>query len=171
MFAKNDVVRRALVLTNVLCVLEPSGLSRTDGKRPDGLTLVPWKDEKCLIWYVTCVSIVAAYHLSRTVSTPSAVSEDAANRKRMKCAELLSSYHYVPVAVETMYCWGSNAKQFISEIGKRLIFKTGDSCASLLLAQRLAVSIKRGNADSVMCTFAPGRPTCTGIRRKQVQLF
>ncbi|XP_026331470.1 uncharacterized protein LOC113238842, partial [Hyposmocoma kahamanoa] len=33
--AINDIVRRAMVSANVPCVLEPPGLSRIDGKRPD----------------------------------------------------------------------------------------------------------------------------------------
>ena len=30
--------------------LEPSGLYRADGKRPDGITLVPWKSGRLLVW-------------------------------------------------------------------------------------------------------------------------
>jgi len=32
---------------------KPSGLLRTDGKRPDGVTLLPWKQGKCVTWDVT----------------------------------------------------------------------------------------------------------------------
>ena len=39
----NDIVRRALVKANIPSVLEPSGLSRGEGKRPDGMTLIPWQ--------------------------------------------------------------------------------------------------------------------------------
>ncbi|XP_063361435.1 uncharacterized protein LOC134650409 [Cydia amplana] len=41
--ALNDIIRRALVSANIPSTLEPPGLSRSDGKRPDGLTLVPWE--------------------------------------------------------------------------------------------------------------------------------
>ena len=34
---------------------EPTGLFRTDGKRPDGLTLVPWQSGKSLCWDVTII--------------------------------------------------------------------------------------------------------------------
>jgi hypothetical protein len=37
----NDIIHRALVRAGVSAVKEPAGLSRTDGKRPDGVTLVP----------------------------------------------------------------------------------------------------------------------------------
>ena len=42
----NDIVRRALARTNIPSVLEPSGLSRGDGKRPDGMTLIQWQGGK-----------------------------------------------------------------------------------------------------------------------------
>ena len=37
----NDIIHRALVRAKVASAKEPVGLSRTEGKRPDGLTLVP----------------------------------------------------------------------------------------------------------------------------------
>ena len=39
--ALNDLVARAMVSTGIPCTKEPLGLSRSDGKRPDGLSLVP----------------------------------------------------------------------------------------------------------------------------------
>ena len=43
--ALNDIVHRALSSTRIPSRLEPSGISRSDGKRPDGITLVPWERE------------------------------------------------------------------------------------------------------------------------------
>jgi len=37
----NDLIHRALIRADTPAVKEPQGLNRTDGKRPDGLTLVP----------------------------------------------------------------------------------------------------------------------------------
>jgi hypothetical protein len=39
--------------------LEPNGLSRDDGKRPDGMTLVPWIKGQPLVWDVTVVYVTA----------------------------------------------------------------------------------------------------------------
>jgi hypothetical protein len=33
--------------------LEPNGLSRDEGKRPDGMTLVPWIKGQPLVWDLT----------------------------------------------------------------------------------------------------------------------
>ena len=51
-----------LALLNVMCNfvyyipsrLEPSGLARTDGKCPDGITLAPWKCGQFLVWDAIC---------------------------------------------------------------------------------------------------------------------
>ena len=42
----NDIVCRALVRAKIPSVLEPSGQSRGDGKRPDGMTFIPWQGGK-----------------------------------------------------------------------------------------------------------------------------
>ena len=49
----NDIMKRALTSAKIPSRLEPSGLHQTDGKRPDGVTVVPWRSEKLLIWNVT----------------------------------------------------------------------------------------------------------------------
>ena len=51
----NDLIHRALIRAEIPSVREPSGLSRDDGKRPDGLTLVPWQSERSATWDVTVV--------------------------------------------------------------------------------------------------------------------
>ena len=39
--ALNDIVMRTLESIKIPCHLEPSGLFRSDGKRPDGFSIVP----------------------------------------------------------------------------------------------------------------------------------
>jgi len=46
--ALNDLIARSFVSAGVPVTKEPSGLFRTDGKRPDGLTLVPWQSGKSM---------------------------------------------------------------------------------------------------------------------------
>ena len=38
----NETIRRALVSDGVPAVLEPVGVCCEDGKRPDGMSLIPW---------------------------------------------------------------------------------------------------------------------------------
>ena len=39
--ALNDIIHRALTTSHIPSRLEPTGLDRSDGKRPDGITMVP----------------------------------------------------------------------------------------------------------------------------------
>ena len=45
-------------------IKEPSGVATVglDGKRPNGITLVFWRGERCLIWYVTVVYTLAVIY-------------------------------------------------------------------------------------------------------------
>ena len=56
----NDVVARAFSSAGVPFVKEPAGLCRTDGKRPDGMTLIPWKAGKPVVWDVTTICTTAS---------------------------------------------------------------------------------------------------------------
>ena len=49
--ALNDIVKWALSAVNIAATLEPRGLCRSDGKRPDGVSIIPWSDGQ----YVSCV--------------------------------------------------------------------------------------------------------------------
>jgi len=53
--AVNDLLKRALASANIPALLKPSSLSRDDGKRPDGLTVMPWSNGRCtILWDFTC---------------------------------------------------------------------------------------------------------------------
>jgi len=69
----DDLVYRALRRADIPAAKEPAGLVLTDGKRPDGLTLIPWREGRCLSWDVT-----------QCASSAGAAAETAAARKRVK---------------------------------------------------------------------------------------
>ena len=56
----NELIKRSLGSAGVPSVREPPGLSRSDLKRPDGLTLFPWKEGRGMIWDFTCADALAA---------------------------------------------------------------------------------------------------------------
>jgi hypothetical protein len=57
--AVNDV-KRALASANVPAILEPKSLGRDDGKRPDGLVVMPGASERCIAWDLTIPDTQAA---------------------------------------------------------------------------------------------------------------
>ena len=50
---RNEKVRSALNEAGHVCVLEPPGLTRTDGKRPDSVTVMPFERGLPMAWDVT----------------------------------------------------------------------------------------------------------------------
>jgi len=68
--ALNDFVARAMVSAGIPCTKEPLGLSRSDGKRLDGLSLFPWEAGEPLTWDVTVISPLADSYSVRCSSCP-----------------------------------------------------------------------------------------------------
>ena len=98
----NDLIYRALSKAVIIAIKEPPGIDRTDGKRPDGLTLVPWQSGRCLTWDVTVIDTLAATYISNTSLLAGSASEAAAVKKSAKYATIAASHIFTPVAVETL---------------------------------------------------------------------
>jgi hypothetical protein len=145
-FFINDLIWRALTRAGIPSIKEPSGLSRTDGKRPDGLTLIPWHGGKSLIWDVTIVDTVAVSHLAATSSQAGGAASRASTNKEEKYAELSKVHNFVAIAIETHGPINSKALTFIQALGKRLSEASGDPRETAFLLQRLSVAIQRFNA-------------------------
>src|ERR1700759_5452326 len=60
----NDLIYRGLTRAGIPSCKEPSGLSKTDGEFPDGMTLIPWQAGRNLLWDVTVADTLAATQLS-----------------------------------------------------------------------------------------------------------
>ena len=150
----NDIVHRALVRAGVASVKEPAGMSRTDGKRPDGLTLVPWQAGRNTVWDVTVTDTVAITYLPSTSVTAGSAAESAAFRKEGKYRELSVTHNFVPIALETLGPVGAKARAFLQELGRRLTRASDDPRESSFLFQRLSVTIQRFNAVCFAGTFA-----------------
>jgi hypothetical protein len=86
------------------------------------------------------------------VSGPGAVANEAEVKKRAKYAFLSTTFHFVPIAAETLGSLGEEAASFIHELGRRITSVTGERRATEFLLQRLSVAIQRGNAASVLGT-------------------
>lgn len=157
--AINDVIKRALVSVKVPAILEPNGIFRADGKRPDGMTLVAWKFGRTLVWDATCVDTLAPSHVDSSSSRAGAAAMSAECSKKRKYSGLGSSHLFLPFAVETMGPWGREAKLFFQDISARLIESSGDRRAGSYFAQRISLAIQRGNAASLLGTL----PRCGAL--------
>jgi hypothetical protein len=92
-----------LTSIRVNSTLEPNGLSRDDGKRPEGITLVPWIKGQPLVWDVTIVDTLAHSYVLKTSEVSGFAAEMACKRKHSKYSSIISSnYIFKGLAFETL---------------------------------------------------------------------
>jgi len=105
----NDLIARSFTAAGVPVVKEPTGLSRSDGKRPDGLSLVPWQNGKALCWDVTVICPLADSYISAAARDAGAAAELAASPQGN--AGLDGRYMFLPLPSRT---WEYQALQLAS---------------------------------------------------------
>src|SRR6185369_7603394 len=135
---------------------KPLGCARSDGKKPDGLTLVPWRRGRSVLWDFTCSDTFAPSHLQSTSAAAGAAARAAEHRKRSKYAHLENRFTFVPVAVESMGVWGEEGRRFVRELGFKVAVSTSEPKAPTYLMQRISLAVQRGNVASVLGTLPSG---------------
>ena len=83
-------------------------LLHSDGKRPDGVTMVPWKQGKPLVCDATCPDTLAPSYRDMASIRTGAVAAAAEERKVAKYMALGHSHSFTPVAIETLGAIGLN---------------------------------------------------------------
>ena len=146
----NSIVCRSLTTAGFPSVLEPPGVCRSDGKRPDGVTLFPWQRGICLAWDSTCVDTLAPNNLGKSVVEAGGAASAAEVFKERKYADLQGSIMFVPLGFETIGAWGQKCIAFINKLGQLIKAKTGERRSTAFLFQRLSLAIQRGNAASIL---------------------
>jgi len=130
---------------------EPQGLSRADGKRPDGLTMVPWRERKPLTWDVSVVCPLAESYIGDSATYAGSAAEAAATRKAAKYAGLERTQ---PVAVENLGTMNASAYGFLAGLGQKISAISVDDRETCYLFQRISVLIQRFNATQLHESFA-----------------
>ena len=129
---------------------EPVGLIRTNGKRPDGATLIPWVKGKL------DVTIIDTFAESRMCNTSTlareAVNKAAAKKisqifKRLNNTSLHSTRH------GNSRTYNNLAVDVIKDIGKRTSAVTKELLVTSYLFQRMSMAIQWENVVSFTSTF------------------
>ncbi len=126
------IIKRSLGTAKIPSHLEPTGLYRPDGKRPDGASIVPWKGGKVLVWDATCPDTLAPSYANLATREAGVVAE---KKKKAKYSYLESSHHFVPVAVESLGVLGPKARSFFLDLGRRLMDTTLEPLLHYFLLQ------------------------------------
>ena len=125
----NNIIHRSLT----------SGLQRADEKRPDGVTVVPWKCGKLLVWDTTSPDTFALSYIPSATSEAGAVAALAEGKKKAKYSCLDTSYSFTPVAIESSGVFGLLTLDFLRDLGNRIKLATGEEKSFMYLLQRLSV--------------------------------
>jgi len=120
-------------------VLELAGEYCDDGKRPDGMSLIPWPWILPLLWDFTCSCTVVFCRVSGKI---------------WKYSCLIPSLYFSPICVKTLGAWGSCARSLVRQISPWVMEQSGDNRATQFLIQKVAIDVQRGNAASVMATIS-----------------
>ena len=144
-----DIIKRALGTAQMPSITEPAGLARSDGKRPDGLTLYPWANGRCLVWDFTARDTLCPSNVEASAQGAGNCALKAEKDKLVHYQELSSTYTVMPVAAETMGAWGPSGMKFIKEIGSRIQQNSGEKRAASYLFQAISMAIQRGNIASI----------------------
>ncbi|GAV08577.1 hypothetical protein RvY_18243 [Ramazzottius varieornatus] len=120
------MIHRALTSCQVHNIREPNGLLRDDGRRPDGLKLVPWCQGKALAWDVTVVDTLAQTYLQGSTERVGFAANQAEEKKQSKYVELEGRYLFCAVGFETFGVFGKGARDLIQKIGKKIMDRTAE---------------------------------------------
>ena len=75
---------------------------RSNGKRSDGITMVPWKSRSLMVWDATCVDTCAPSHLAQfTMAAGAAASQAEDITKQLLVFRRRAMFDFIPVSVET----------------------------------------------------------------------
>ena len=118
---------------------------RSDGKRPDGLTLIPWRCGKSAVWDVTVADTLAPSYGHITSQSAGSAAAILANKKEAKYTDLARSHHFIPIAFESLGPVDDRGLTFLKKLGKRMTAATGDVRETTFLFQRLSVAIQHFN--------------------------
>ena len=169
-------MHKALAVAQVPSCLEPSGISWSEGKCPDGVTVVPWKSGRMMVWDVMCLDTFAVSYHSLATTEAGIVAARAEGNKKIKYSNLHSCYTFAPIAIETFGVVGTESMALLREIGHRLRETMMDDMAFTHFLQRLSVAVQQGNAASVVGFGTESRsryhhPSSTLNTRKNVSLI
>ena len=152
----NDVIYRACCCADISAVNESAGLTKTDGRRPDGSTIVPWSAGKCVLWDITFVDTMLPFHAAIFVSFAGLVDEQSSARKLAKYSELAISHIFIQIAIESFGPICAEALTFLNELERCMSVVTEDMRETTFLFQHLCIAIQRFNCILLKSSFIDG---------------
>ena len=107
-----------------------------------------------------CIDTVAQSYVSQSSQCAGSAAELAATRKSVKYGELSTSHFFVPIALESLGPYCSQALSFLCELGQRMSAVSGDVRETAHLFQRISITMQHFNYAMFKCSFADAGIDC-----------
>ena len=119
----------------------------------------PWERARgrTLTWDATCIDTFAPSYIHTTVEEAGLVAKIAEICKRKNYEALAAVHLFTPIAVETSGVFSPETRCFLHKLASRVRLVTNEDLekSHFYLTQQLAVSIRQGNALSIIGTHVP----------------
>jgi len=130
-------------------------LARQDGRRPDGLKLIPWQRGKPLTWDVTVAHTLVDSYVSTMARSSGAAAEQEAGRKTARYDLLAQTGRlFQPITAETLGPLNKSSIAFFSELGCKIASISGDNREPSFLFQRISMTIQHFNSILLHNSFS-----------------
>ena len=124
---------------------EPIGLSRTDGKRRVGATLITWSHSKSMAGDVTILDTFAKSHITATTANAGAAADKTVFLEISEYTEQSHTHRFTSFTLETEVPWNSEMVELVQEIGKRTTTINSEPLETRNLFQCISIALQRGN--------------------------
>ncbi|ESN95674.1 hypothetical protein HELRODRAFT_179145 [Helobdella robusta] len=130
--AMNDYLIRLFQKAYIPAIKQPASLILDRNIRPEGYTLTPWSDGRCLTWDVTFPHTLADRYISNTLLKP-----DFKNSKYVDLND--GTRLFVPVCVETFGPIDKVTQHFFDNISTKIIKVSGDPNDKMYMKQNVSL--------------------------------
>ena len=93
-------------------VLEPVGLNRGDGKRPDGISIFRFSCGKSIWWDSTCVNTFSDSSIINSAIEAGSAAKVSESQKRRKYLSLVQRFQFETIVIETSGVYGSSTSNY-----------------------------------------------------------
>ncbi|XP_065318826.1 uncharacterized protein LOC135926824 [Gordionus sp. m RMFG-2023] len=135
----NTIIQHALKSAQIPSTLEPQGLFRSDGKRPDGISQIPWRRGQLLVWDYSCIDPLAPSNHAINIL------DQKEQLKTSKYTEIMNDHCFIPIISTTLGTFGKLALAFFKNLGSQISKLSEEPREGFFLRQRLSIAILKSN--------------------------
>ena len=118
-------------LARIPSISEPNGVSRSNGKRPDGMTVYSFKNGRIMVWDCTISDTIAFSHIQISSAFRGKVAESAETAKLTKYCRL--RFYQLEFKLLVL---GSKWTEIDKKNAKKIAHETGESRSTSFLLER-----------------------------------